>query len=517
MQEHIGAYNALRSGVTPTAFTTATLTSALATLGSTPTLLYLPPATWTITSNLSLPKTITPWFPTGAVVSINTGVTLTILGPVRIDGCNVFTGLGQVRFSPLVEVDPCWFGVTGDGVTDETVALQKAVDSAGVSSIRLRAGTFLLSAPITLGAGGGIFHGAGYGPFSATTLVTSAPTGHMLTVQGQAMVLTDLLLRSSVARISGAGIYVDQAGGASQALTIERVQIRDQPIGILLGRTAGITIQNSTIVAAPDDADAAGIVIVDTDNNCDANIGKIENNVFLGPSQTTVTDSKAIWHQAGGGLVVAHNQALGWGYNLQLTPHPSCTVVPLTEFRIVNNNFDMYTVASLYIVAHAPTGVNHVTVSGNNLAPAQVSATQGIVFAGNVGGIMITGGNVIGTSPSSTGIHGFGDGVTLPYLNYIGGNLLSGSGGSVGVNLDVGSTVVTENIINGFTTPYTVAGVLLKDGLFTFATLPSPLATAIGSRVTCIDCGPTSGTDATCIAGGGGRPAHRGGAGWFCP
>ncbi len=63
----------------------------------------------------------------GAVLDIAEGVTLTFRNGLTAGRTRVFSGRGSVR--GLSRLRPEWFGAAGDGVTDDTEALQKTFDS----------------------------------------------------------------------------------------------------------------------------------------------------------------------------------------------------------------------------------------------------------------------------------------------------------------------------------------------------------------------------------------------------
>jgi hypothetical protein len=77
-QQHLAKYDAIRSG---TARNQATITAALAAIGSTPTILILTMSgdgIWTLTSNLSIPSNVTLEIPLGVTINVPTGVSLAV-------------------------------------------------------------------------------------------------------------------------------------------------------------------------------------------------------------------------------------------------------------------------------------------------------------------------------------------------------------------------------------------------------------------------------------------------------
>ena len=78
----------------------------------------------------------------GAVITVNTGVTLTINGPFEAGLYQVFAGAGQVIFDSgaVTEVYPEWWGAKGDGVTVDTNYIQAASTACTDTGITLALG-----------------------------------------------------------------------------------------------------------------------------------------------------------------------------------------------------------------------------------------------------------------------------------------------------------------------------------------------------------------------------------------
>ncbi len=111
----------------------ATVQSAITALGSNAATLRIPPGTWTIDMNFTIPSGITLKPERGAMLAIVNGVTLTINGSYEAGLYQTFscTGTGKVVFGPgaVKEVLLDWWGPAADGVTDDSPKLQAAIDS----------------------------------------------------------------------------------------------------------------------------------------------------------------------------------------------------------------------------------------------------------------------------------------------------------------------------------------------------------------------------------------------------
>lgn len=79
--------------------------------------------------------------PEGAVIMVPSGVTLTIK-EVIAGRYNIFTGQGTVKLENSV-VYPEWFGAVTDGITDDSVAIQDAVNAIKSGIVSFRSGSYI--------------------------------------------------------------------------------------------------------------------------------------------------------------------------------------------------------------------------------------------------------------------------------------------------------------------------------------------------------------------------------------
>jgi hypothetical protein len=135
----------------------STIQSSVAAIGSTPTTLRIPPGTWNILENLTIPANINLKVEQGAILSLGEGVTLTINGPLEAGSYQIFscTGSGKAVFSARTMRDalPQWWGATGAGIAthDDTAAIQAALNS-GAPRVVFNGGTYGVSASLTINA-----------------------------------------------------------------------------------------------------------------------------------------------------------------------------------------------------------------------------------------------------------------------------------------------------------------------------------------------------------------------------
>jgi hypothetical protein len=147
----------------------------------------------TVASNTSVPESCDVEFEGAGALSINNAIVLTVNGQILAPKRRIFTGPGTATFpcgSQTRVLYPEWWGAVADGTTDDTEAVQKALDAGAAEGsayeftlpmrigavtvtdphrIRLTHGTLSLTSTLTWrgGSGGGI---SGHGP-SATRLL----------------------------------------------------------------------------------------------------------------------------------------------------------------------------------------------------------------------------------------------------------------------------------------------------------------------------------------------------------
>jgi hypothetical protein len=129
-QEPLNLVNPLSYG---SAFTDATLAAAVRKIGANAQTLIVPPGTWQIQDDLTIPAHIHIWPAVGAQFAVSQGRMLTIhnfTAPL----VPVFSGNGTVVLGSRVPgLYPQWFGAVCDGRADDTAALQMTLKVAAAS------------------------------------------------------------------------------------------------------------------------------------------------------------------------------------------------------------------------------------------------------------------------------------------------------------------------------------------------------------------------------------------------
>lgn len=157
------------------------------------------------------------------------------------------------------------FGAAGDGVADETAALQAALAAlpAAGGRLYLPAGRYRVSAPLVLDKPGVVF---GDGP--ASVIVTAA-AGDLLTVAAANAQVRDLAFAASVPRTAGAYVRLaandtrlerflmtGAATGVAIAAGVNRVQVAD---GVLTGTT--LPASTAVVIEGGDNLGLRGLVV----------------------------------------------------------------------------------------------------------------------------------------------------------------------------------------------------------------------------------------------------------------
>ena len=113
-------------------YTDATLSTAIASIGSRAVTILFQPGTWTITLDVTIPSNISILCPQGAVLSVSTGKTLTISGTIIAGSYAIFDGAGSIGGSPILDFkNAYWFSAT---VTDSTTPTYKAQAGGAITA-----------------------------------------------------------------------------------------------------------------------------------------------------------------------------------------------------------------------------------------------------------------------------------------------------------------------------------------------------------------------------------------------
>lgn len=211
----------------------ASLSAAITAIGATATTLLIP-ASMAVTASLTIPKNVVLTVSGVGEFNVSSGQTLTINGPLVAPRRQIFTGSGSVRFGASISTAyPEWFGAVMDGTTDDSAAIQKAIDA---------------------------FSPAG-----------NMPAAGEVFIGGYTAIASTLTIEDTNAKLKGCGISGSQSGEASRVRSVIRwVGSAGSPMILihnLAGGVEGLTLKGKT-AAKP----SAAIEISETSVFCDATL-----------------------------------------------------------------------------------------------------------------------------------------------------------------------------------------------------------------------------------------------------
>jgi hypothetical protein len=259
------------------------LGTAIAAIGSAKTVLSIPAGNWPITANLTVPANLTLKFTHGALLTIATGKTLTINGPLcdaspyQIFSC---TGTGKVLFGAgaVKEIYPEWWATnTTPGATNMTAAIRAAANSilAPGGVVRFSSTLYLISDEVAVTSSGVVtFAGNGY----ACTAIYQTADHDFINFTSSAgsgrLIVKDLAMYSTLAMTSGAAIRCIGGGVTlDKSLTVDNVLIQSSNntlgyefrYGIYADACTASAINNSQIAgSAMGTTHMVGLYITDT-------------------------------------------------------------------------------------------------------------------------------------------------------------------------------------------------------------------------------------------------------------
>jgi len=102
----------------------------------------------TCDTNFTVPANVTVWFERGGKWTINNGITVTFNGQIDAGLWQIFEYVGTGTLAGTAKVEsfyPQWFGAIGDGVVDDTTAIQQAMEFTNGGILFFSVGTYLIS------------------------------------------------------------------------------------------------------------------------------------------------------------------------------------------------------------------------------------------------------------------------------------------------------------------------------------------------------------------------------------
>jgi polygalacturonase len=120
-------------------------------------MVYFPPGIYRVANSFVVPPDVTICLAPQAQLALNAGVTVEVAGLIDASPTRHFVGRGIVRLVGRIAARalPQWWGALGDGATDDTAALQAAIDAAagGGWTVHLGEGVYPVSSTVALKSG----------------------------------------------------------------------------------------------------------------------------------------------------------------------------------------------------------------------------------------------------------------------------------------------------------------------------------------------------------------------------
>lgn len=385
--------------------------------------------------SIIIPKNIGLIFVSGGFLSTASGLTtqkILINGPTSAPLAQIFSGSGTITFGPgaVKEVYPQWWGAKGDGINDDTTAIQNAINLG--SLVFIPSGIYKITATITLKQRL-VIRGAGIGltVLSPTSAVAADVfTYQPLNFQTSYLEISDMnFLGNSTTtnpihlkNLTGVlinRIYMDRFSNVSaKQVLFENVESSSISNSMFMNSTsAGIELANSSNNNTISDntfTSASGGFGLNIDSgvtNTEVHGNNFEGagrgKIALSCNGTIATSIHENFFEFWTGAAIACNS--GTAYNL----------------NIAHNHLHATSAAGAVVVLNSPGPNDRVTVENNYLALLgnAGTATVGFIF-GNTTNIWARGNKSGG---SGTGIINVGgDTQLLPdYMSPISSNLES--------------------------------------------------------------------------------------------
>jgi hypothetical protein len=128
---------------------TGNINKLITEIGAEEGTIFIDAGRYRIGGSLTVPSNITILCLQGGIFAIDNGVTMMINGPLEAGIYQIFSGKGVVNGSPkLTQAYPQWFGAVGNGVADDSVSIQKALNFTNV--VEFPAASYRTSATLNM-------------------------------------------------------------------------------------------------------------------------------------------------------------------------------------------------------------------------------------------------------------------------------------------------------------------------------------------------------------------------------
>lgn len=380
-----------------------------------------PPGTY-ITGSFTVPTNVTLWFINGAKLSINSGATVAINGPIEAGQYQIFSGSGTVNGTPKVTtVSPCWFGAKDDG-TDVSPAVNKAIhflpSTGGIIQFPI-GGFWSIQTQILVDRDDVSIIGQGHG--AATTLVLSNHSFDVFRVTGNAFRLEKVKIING-GTSTNANVYAINCTGSN--VRVEVVQFVDCFNGMFL-ETSNAYFRDIAMTG------------LKTGQG---------NGILIGPNSGEVLDFNSISIENATGQDARSGFSFQGGAGIQLNNCDLMKCGTCLLFEPSAHNVSSVNIQNSFLDSSSNAGIQFNPSGGFIAVKTRISncwfaCGSGIIVSGNGEGINITGCEFYNTND---GIR-VGTGVPVRGLVITGNTFAGNASAAIGIGAGVSDFNITSN------------------------------------------------------------------------
>jgi len=346
------------------------------------------------------------------------------------------------------------YGATGNGSTDDTAAIQAAINAATAASwsnaiLYFSPGVYKVSETGATGycllvAAGVIIEGAG---IEKSIIITDETDVHIIRIASDtAITIRDLNINSPNGCTAGsAGIYVTDLNGALDGSNsnsrIYNNYINEAYIGIHLYNTAGVVIDGNTISNSVENG-----IRIQNQYNGDEGDGVITNN-FIG-GDLTEQEASINWLSSGG-FKISNNKLIGARFGIKMVADGGGAAAPgLNSWTISDNSIEGNAGqdygCGIYITDNGAKP-NSGTIVGNQVP-------QGIYLDGTVAAnlysISIVGNTIDGSAHPVNNITAGINIADAQNITVVGNTIRKGTNLTAGIHVETGCVNISIGVNN---------------------------------------------------------------------
>jgi hypothetical protein len=364
----------------------------------------------------------------------------------------------MIQGSPVNVMD---FGAKGDGSTDDTAAIQAAINSLTSATLTggilfFPTGFFIVTSALTITKGisvlgSGIGVGSGTGNSGGTVIRSTAAAGDVFTVScADAVIFENIAIDSTVTKAANtAGIRLQGSSGSgsiNKRSKLDKLKISNMYDAVVFDGASDVVIHACDIL----DYISVGIYSKQT-GATDAGQSLIHGCVIW--DQNLGTSQACIRYDKGGDLKIVGNKLLGsqYGFRMVLDDGPTGTLL------FSSNSFEQQTI-NCADFKQATTGktFGNLAMIGNEFSILAVSSAQGAVnVQAGISSLWIS--NIV----VSNNVFNMGTTQAQPHINIqdgngvmVSNNVMTNLGNSGPTAISVGGNATNVQVLNNIITAY---------------------------------------------------------------